>query len=166
MKSIAIFYASTSGHTKTLAQTISDKLDSSKIYDINITGPEYINDYTNIIFGISDREDLSMQEHWNEIWNDFLQIDFREKNVAIFGLGNQKNSKNNFVDSMYPLYKHLKESKANILGFTSTDKYDFIDSKACINGQFVGLAIDVEDKDHLNEIRINNWVEDLKKVFD
>ena len=166
MKSVAIFYASNLGHTKTLAQTLSNKLEGSKIYDINITGPEYINDYKNIIFGISDQEDFSMPEHWNEIWEDFIQIDFRDKNIAIFALGNQENHKNNFVDSMYPLYAHLKESEANILGFTSTDKYSFINSKACIDGQFVGLAIDIEDKDNLNEGRINNWIENLKKVFD
>ncbi len=166
MKSVAIFYASDKGNTKTFAQAISNKLEGSKIYDIHITGPEYINDYKNIIFGISDQEDLTMSKHWNEIWEDFIQIDFRDKNVAIFGLGNQINNKNNFVDSMYPLYSHLKKEGANILGFTSTNDYNFINSKACIDEQFVGLAIDVNAKYNVNEIRIHNWIETLKKVFD
>lgn len=165
MKNIAIFYASSTGKTKFIADEISIHLDELKEYNIRITGSEYMSDYSNIIFGISTWDGGSIQEDWKDIWDEFCEIDFKNKNVAIFGLGDQVKYPDKFVAAMKPLYDQLTKAGANVLGFTSTEDYTFKDSSAIINGQFVGLVLDLENQSELTSSRIEDWVKDLKKDF-
>lgn len=57
MKNIAIFYASSTGNTKAIAEQLSKNLDGIKEYNIKLTGCEYMRDYENLILGISTWED-------------------------------------------------------------------------------------------------------------
>jgi len=164
MKNIAIFFASNTGNTKAIANEISKDLEGIKEYDIKLTGCEYMRDYHNIILGISTWDNGQMQEDWEEIWNEFSKIDFKDKKVAIFGLGNQKKYKNNFQDAMGKLYKQLISSNAQVVGFTSTLGYEFESSEAVIENSFVGLALDLENQENNSE-RIKQWVENIKKEF-
>lgn len=165
MRNIAIFYASRTGKTKDIADEISKHLEEIKEYNISVTGSEYMIDYENIIFGISTWDGGSIQEDWEEVWDDFCKIDFSGKTVAIFGLGDQRKYKENFVDAMRPLYDQLINAGAKVIGFTSVEDYDFKDSKAQINNQFVGLVIDLENQSELTCSRIEDWVKILKKDF-
>ena len=165
MKNIAIFYASSTGKTKFIADEISIHLEELKEYNIRLTGTEYMSDYSNIIFGISTWDGGSVQEDWQKIWDEFCRIDFKNKNVAIFGLGDQKKYPNHFVSAMRPLYDQLKKAGANIIGFTSTEDYNFEDSNAIIDNKFIGLALDLENQSELTTPRIEDWVKTLKKDF-
>ncbi len=165
MKNIAIFYASTTGKTKCIADEISIHLDELKEYNIRITGAEYMSEYSNIIFGISTWDGGSIQEDWQKIWDEFSTIDFKNKTVAIFGLGDQKKYPDKFVAAMRPLYDQLKKAGANVIGFTSTEDYNFEDSNAIVNGEFVGLVLDLENQSEETTSRIENWITALKKDF-
>lgn len=166
MKNIAIFYASKSGNTKKVADLLSLGLDDIKEYDLTITHCEFMNDYENIILGVATYDDGNLQDAWKEIWDEFRHIDFVGKNVAIFGLGDQKNYPGHFCDAMGLLYDQVKMKGANIVGFTSTQGYDFSDSNAIINNdKFVGLVLDVENQKELTEQRVKGWIETLKKEF-
>jgi len=165
MKNIAIFYASSTGKTKFIADEISIHLDELKEYNIRVTGAEYMSDYSNIIFGISTWDGGSIQEDWQEIWDEFCTINFKNKNVAIFGLGDQKKYPDKFVAAMRPLYDQLKKAGANVIGFTSTEDYNFENSDSVINNEFVGLVLDLENQSELTTSRIEDWVTKLKKDF-
>lgn len=165
MKNIAIFYASSTGKTKFIADEISIYLEELKEYNIRVTGSEYMTDYHNIIFGISTWDGGSLQEDWQKIWDEFSKIDFKNKNVAIFGLGDQKKYPDKFVAAMRPLYDQLKKSGANIIGATSTEDYNFEYSDAVIDDKFVGLVLDLENQSELTSSRIQEWVKILKKDF-
>ncbi|WP_072681628.1 flavodoxin [Arcobacter sp. LA11] len=165
MKNIAIFYASSTGKTKFIANELSIHLEELKEYNIQVTGTEYMRDYSNIIFGISTWDGGSIQEDWKEIWDEFCEIDFSNKNVAIFGLGDQKKYPDKFVAAMKPLYDQLKSAGANVIGFTSTEDYNFKYSDAIEDGQFVGLVLDLENQSELTTSRIEDWVKSLKKDF-
>jgi flavodoxin I len=60
---------------------------------------------------------------------------------------------------------HKLTDKATIVGFTSTQSYNFDISLALKNDQFVGLAIDEVNQSALTQERISRWVELLKKSF-
>lgn len=165
MKNIAIFYASNTGKTKFIADEISIYLDELKEYNIKVTGSEYMSDYSNIIFGISTWDGGSIQEDWKKIWDDFCHIDFKNKNVAIFGLGDQKQYPDKFVAAMRPLYDQLIKAGANVIGQTSTEDYNFKDSNAVVEDKFVGLVLDLENQSELTSLRIEEWVKGLKKEF-
>lgn len=160
----AIFYASKGGNTQDIAQKISLSLDEIRIYNINVTGAEYIPDYKHLIFGISTWEHGQIQEEWKKIWDEFSNLDFTNKTVAIFGLGDQKKYPNEFADAMRYIYDDLIEHGATIVGFTSTKGYNFKSSKAVIeNDKFVGLVLDIENQNNLTNERIKNWTEEIRK---
>lgn len=165
MKNIAIFFASNTGKTKKVADEISKDLENIKEYNIQVTGVDFMIDYENIILGISTYENGEMQEDWQHIWEEFCHIDFTGKSVAIFGLGDQLNYPNNFVDAMGTLYNQLIHAGANVIGFTSIEGYDFKKSYALEKNEFVGLVIDPENQGDLTVQRVETWVENLKKDF-
>ena len=164
MKNIAIFYASNTGHTKKVADEISKHLDGIKQYDLNITACEYMQDYENLILGISTWEDGRLQDDWEHIWNEFSKIDFKNKKIAIFGLGDQKKYKNNFLDAMGKLYKQIINANGQVIGFTSTLGYSFEQSEAVIQNSFVGLALDIKNDKKYSK-KIEEWIDILKKEF-
>ncbi len=158
----AIFYASNSGQTKQVANKISFALDEIRVFDIAVTGSEYINSYKHLIFGISTWDHGQMQKDWQNIWKDFSNIDFKDKKVAIFGLGDQKKYPNEFVDAMRYIYDKLVSHGATIIGFTSTEGYDFNSSKAIVDDKFIGLVIDEDNQSHLTNKRIKKWTNEIK----
>ncbi|WP_417333811.1 flavodoxin [Halarcobacter sp.] len=164
MKNIAIFYASNTGNTKEIAKQISKSLDGIKEYDLKVTGCEYMQDYENIILGVSTWEEGRMQDDWEKVWNQFSKINFKNKKVAIFGLGDQKKYKNNFLDAMGKLYQQLIKANAQVIGFTSTLGYEFDKSEAVIKNSFVGLALDIENDENYSE-KIEDWTKILKNEF-
>ena len=83
----------------------------------------------------------------------------------MFGLGDQKGYPENFLDGVGIMAGILEEQGATLVGFTSTEGYDFESSRAARDNQFVGLAIDYENQGSLNNQRVTAWVEQLKKEF-
>lgn len=165
MKNVAIFYASNTGKTKDISDEISKHLEEIKEYNIKVTGCEYMQDYENIILGISTWEDGFLQEGWKKVWEEFKTIDFTNKTVAIFGLGDQKKYPNTFCDALRPIYEQLIQAKAKVVGFTENEDYNFKASKALVNNKFVGLVLDLDNQSELTIPRIESWVKDLKKDF-
>merc|ERR1719313_3328847 len=50
-------------------------------------------------------------------------------------------------------------------GSDDNHTYDFVDSKSCTDGVFLGLPLDFDNEDDLNEPRIAEWVGQLEKEF-
>ena len=66
---------------------------------------------------------------------------------------------------MGELYEKVKGKGCKVVGFVSTDGYEFDSSKAKDGSEFVGLALDQMNQDNLTEGRVSAWVEELKKQF-
>ena len=54
---------------------------------------------------------------------------------------------------------------AEVVGFTSTDGYEFHKSVAQRDNEFCGLALDFENQAKLNKERVKAWTDKLKKEF-
>ena len=53
-----------------------------------------------------------------------------------------------------------------LIGKWSTEGYEFDESLGCVDGEFLGLAIDYDNQDDLTEERIEAWVEQIKDLFE
>ena len=91
--------------------------------------------------------------------------DFKGRNFAIFGGGDQKGYPENFVDGIGIMTEFIEERGGIVLGFTSTEGYEFEGSRAQRGDQFTGLALDIENQAALSNERIEKWVGNLKKDF-
>ena len=71
----------------------------------------------------------------------------------------------NFQDAMGILEEKVSELGGTTVGYWSTEGYDFSESKAVRDGEFVGLALDEDNQSELTDDRIKTWVAQLKREF-
>ena len=64
------------------------------------------------------------------------------------------------------LAKPYMDNGGKLVGKWSTEGYEFDESLGCVDGEFLGLAIDYDNQDDLTEERIEAWVEQIKDLFE
>ena len=166
METIGIFYGSTYGMTKKSAEKIKKAFGRSKVdvYNLKDISVEDIKRYKNLIFGTSAWGIGEMQDDWEMTIDHLSEVDFSDKKVALFGLGDQKEYPESFVDGLGTLYCRLPD-KSCVVGLWPVDGYDFYFSLAAKDGKFIGLVLDDHNQDELSDERISAWVNQLKKEF-
>lgn len=165
METVGIFYGSTSGSTKEVAEKIQKALGkNAELHNIKDATSEMIASYKNLIFGTSAWGIGDMQDDWEDFIDDLSAVDFSEKKLALFGLGDQAEYPESFVDGLGTMYCRLPE-KSIVVGFWPTEGYKFYFSLAEREGKFVGLPIDEHQQPELTDQRIKEWVAQISKDF-
>lgn len=99
-------------------------------------------------------------------WYDGLKLlqgaNLSGKTIAIFGCGDCESYGDTFVSAMGELYNGLKGSGAAFIGRVPTAGYNFSDSEAVVDGEFVGLALDDVNEEDKTDERIDAWIESIK----
>ena len=164
MKKVGIFYGSTLGNCRKIAEKLQAELgaDNADLFDIESAKPADLKKYENLILGTSTWGVGEMQEDWENFAGQLDKIDMAGKKVAFFGIGDQVEWADSFVNGMGMLH-HRIEKNADVVGYTSMEGYDFEISLAVKNEKFVGLAIDVVNQDNLTDQRIKDWADQLRK---
>jgi flavodoxin I len=165
METIGIFYGSTSGTTKSVAEKLKKIFgNNAEIHDIKHTTNELIEKYTNLIFGTSAWGIGDMQDDWESFVDNLSEINFTGKKLALFGMGDQEEYPESFVDGLGTLYCRLPD-KSIVIGLWPTDGYKYYFSLADNDGKFVGLPLDDHNQPDLTEERLKNWTNQLKSEF-
>lgn len=161
-----IFYSFSSGKTQSVADRIVKEFESNiDVNDIEeIRGSKFL-EYDLIIIGVSTWFGGGLPDAWEDFLPEFKQAGFENKKVAIFGLGNQQGYPENFGDAISVLVELLEPKGAKIIGFTSTEGYEFDASKSIRGNQFMGLLIDEETQPELTVGRVKNWVKQIKEEY-
>ena len=100
-------------------------------------------------------------------WDEFLyetlpSRDLSGKKIGIFGLGDQESYSDNFCDAAGELYDCFTAVGAEVVGMTSTDGYNHVESKAVRDGKFVGMMCDEDNEYDKSSDRSTAWIEQLK----
>jgi len=161
----AIFYASSTGNTSNVAKMISDNLGGLDMFDLASDEVTKINEYDKVIIGASTWGEGELQDDWEEAWDEFADISFEGKTVALFGLGDQDGYPDEFLDAMGIIHDKIAETGGSFVGSWPVEGYEFDESKAVQNGEFVGLAIDEDNQDDLTEERVTQWCEQIKSAI-
>lgn len=167
MAKIGIFYGgSLKGSTYKTAKTICDHFGENivTLHNVNEATREDLENYRYLIFGTSAWGIGEMHQDWERFIDVLAEADLDEKKVALFGLGDQIEYPESFVDGMGTVFCRLPK-KENVVGFWPTKGYSFYYSTAEMDGKFVGLAIDEDSQPKLTEERISKWVDQLKNEF-
>ena len=158
----AIFFASSTGNTEEIAGKIHEKFEDFEIIDISRDGLSKMNECKSLIIGTPTWGEGNLQDDWEDCFEEFKEIDFSGKTVALFGLGDQDGYGDEFVNAMGTLYETVNENGAKIIGFTSTEGYEYDESTAQIDDEFVGLVIDEDNQSELTDERVDSWVKKIK----
>jgi flavodoxin I len=181
MKPIGIFYGTDSGTTRLIAKKIQRNL-KQRLVDTDVAKPVNVNRisaadlaaYDLLILGtptygegvLPGKESQNNEESWLEFLPQLEAADFTGKKIALFGLGDQEQYPEHFLDAMMDLYQVFSEAGATMVGSSAIEGFEFVSSRAVINDQFVGLALDQHLQHLLTDQRIDDWLEQILPVFD
>ena len=167
MNKTAIIYSFNTKKTEKIATLIQEGFNDPAIEMVNA---EEISDdlflsFDQIIMGVPTWFDGELPNYWDEFVPALEEMDLKGKKIALFGLGDQKGYSENFLDGVGIMAGILEAQDATLIGFTSTEGYEFESSRALRNNQFLGLAIDYENQGSMNKQRVAAWIEELRKEF-
>ncbi len=161
MKKIGIFYGSSVGNTRVVAEKLHDLLPDSDLYLIEKTKKSDIEKYNYIIFGTSTWGSGNLQDDFENFSETLKFVNLKNKQVALFGLGDQYTYPDTFCNGMGKLYEIIKDKGCIFKGQWPIDEYDFSDSVAIEGGMFVGLALDEDNEPDLSVHRLKEWIKTL-----
>ncbi|CAH0532674.1 Flavodoxin 2 [Vibrio stylophorae] len=164
---VGLFYGSSTCYTEMCAEKIRDILgaDLVQLHNVKDTPLSEMQHYDLLILGISTWDFGELQEDWGVVWSDLASLNLSGKVVALYGLGDQEGYGEWYLDAMGMLYQELAQSGAHFVGQWPTSGYHFDQSKAVVDGQFVGLALDEDSQYDLTDERLATWCEQVMISF-
>ncbi len=159
----AILYGSSLGNTQFVASKIHAYFPDAYISAVNDAAKLDLTQFDLIILGTSTWGMGSMQDDFDMFKTSLVRQNIEGKTFAIFGLGDQNTYPDTFCDGMGTLYDLLLPKKVNVIGQWPVDGYDFSESAAIINGEFVGLPLDEDNEPDLTDGRVEQWCKHLKE---
>jgi len=168
MSKVGLFYGTDTGNTERVADMIKDRLGDVEVFDVVSASVDDFSKFDKIILGQPTWYYGELQSSWDDFWNDFKTIDFTGKTVACFGLGDQADYSEYFLDAMGMMHDIAVENGATPAGYWSTEGYEFDESKGVTDdGEFfVGLAIDEDQQPELTAERVDQWCDQIKEEME
>ncbi len=164
MGKTGIFYGSSTGNTGNVAKTLAEKLDA-EIFDVSDNPAGKLAEFDNLILGTSTMGIGDLQDDWDSFLPSLAKADLAGKTVALFGLGDADMYADSFVDGMGTIYETIVDKGCKIVGQVDTGDYEFDESRAVVNGKFVGLPLDEDNASELTNSRIEKWVDEIKPAI-
>jgi len=172
MSKIAIFFGPLKGAVNRVADKVKDAIGEDKVVMVPVKDATVadIEKYDKIIFGISTVGSETWHATYsNPDWGKFLpeisKARYEGKTIAIFGLGDHVTYAPTFVDHIALLAKDLLKNGAELVGKVPAENYEYQDSKAVVDGKFLGLPVDEDFEPELTDERVKNWVEQIRPHF-
>ncbi|GAA5214884.1 flavodoxin [Corallincola platygyrae] len=174
MANIGIFFGTDTGTTRKVAKMIHKALGEDKAdkpLNINRVEADTLLAYDFLILGTPTLGEGQLPglscdcqaESWEEFMPTLEEMDLSGKKVALYGLGDQINYPNEFVDGLGELYDAIADAGAEIVGSWPADGYTFEESGALDeDGRFVGLVIDNDNQSDLTSDRVATWLAQLE----
>ncbi|MFI3290094.1 MAG: flavodoxin [Rikenellaceae bacterium] len=159
MSAITVIYGSTMGNTQSAAGSIASALSAHTVtkLDVSKASKEIFEGAEVLILGSSTWGLGDLQDDWESEIDTLRSSNLSGKKVALFGCGDADSYCDTFVDAIGILYEAVVEAGATVVGKTSTEGYGHSLSRAEVDGEFVGLALNDSDSD--NDSKIASWCE-------
>jgi flavodoxin I len=168
---VGLFFGSTTGVTEKIAFDIQAAWAVTGMAEVKPLNIGYVKDAANLlnydclILGVPTWNIGQIQDDWEILLSQLDKLDFTGKRIALFGIGDQINYSENFQDALGILGIRLRERGALLVGFWSTEGYNFIASTGVEGDQFMGLAIDEVNQPKETPERIERWIRQIVQEF-
>ena len=164
---IKLIYGSDTGNTELVTEDISKLLNEIEVTTVaDLTSEDW--DHDKFILGIPTWYDGELQSDWEDYFEEFQTIDFTNKTVAIFGLGDQLGYEEWFCDGIGILAEVILKNGGKVIGYTERDdSYDLDETPKSLvdDSTFYGLCLDEDNQPHETTERLKNWIEQIKNEF-
>jgi flavodoxin I len=174
MNKVGIFFGTDSGTTRLIAKKIARALKKrigddrvAKPVNINRTTPEGLLAFDRLILGtptygegvLPGKASRNSEESWLEFLPDLQGEDFSGRRIALYGLGDQEEYPESFLDAMRDLYDAFSAAGGELIGRSPIAGFEFKKSRAVEQDHFIGLALDQHLQHMLTDQRIEAWLD-------
>lgn len=162
VRSIGVFYGSTTGNTEEAADEITRVLckgSDANVRAISVSGtdPSKLFEFDALVLGCPTWDDGNLQCGWERFLQRMGELQMAGKPVAFFGSGDSLCYPETFQDAQGILAAEFRRRGARLIGSWPTEGYTFNASRGVENGRFFGLALDTDDAWSLTRSRIATW---------
>lgn len=162
---IGLFYGSSTCYTEMAAEKIRDFIgeDLVTLHNLKDDSPGLMEQYDLLILGIPTWDFGELQEDWEAVWSDLPGLNLQGKVIALYGMGDQGEYSEWFLDALGMLHDVLAPCGAQFVGRWPLEGYEFTSKKPLTadGQQFVGLALDDVNQFDLTDERIAQWCEQI-----
>lgn len=173
MSPIGLFFGTDTGKTRKIAKMIHKRYGDDALIspplNVNRITPADMLAYDRLILGTSTLkggrlpglDSTAQMEGWLEfvVKLDEANADFSGKTIALYGLGCQEKYPETFCDALGILHDFLAAHGAACIGAWPSSDYSFSASKAIgPDGNFVGLALDLDLENLKTDARLDDWL--------
>lgn len=171
MAQIGLFYGSSTSQTEYVAYDIRDMINARlgsqavAVYNVGSSELDRMLDYDCLILGIPTWDIGELQVDWDIKLPDLEALDLSGRKVAIFGLGDQYGYADTYLDAAGILAETVLAQGGELVGYTSTQGYDFGHSLFTEGDSFMGLALDEDHQPQLTKQRLEAWIAQVLEAF-
>ena len=161
---IGLIYGSDTGFTEDVGGRIARRFSalgcSVEVMEVVTYDSKKIESYDFVIMGIPTWDFGGIQSDWERSESKILETNLKGTVIALYGLGDQENYSEWFLDAMGWLHERVLEAGASVIGRWSAEEYDYVASLATNDDdtEFCGLAIDEHCQSELTDSRLDEWV--------
>lgn len=160
MSKVKVIFGSTTGNTERTAALIASIMGGEAVNVATASRDDF--DAELLIVGTSTWGCGDLQDDWLSSAGIIDTLDLTGKKVALFGLGDAMGFGDTFINGVGTLYRQLVSRGAEIIGKCDVSGYEYSDSSAVVDGEFVGLPLDDDNEPEKSESRIAAWCGKLK----
>ena len=164
---IKLIYGSDTGNTELVTEDITKLLDDIEVTTVADLTPEDW-DHDKFILGIPTWYDGELQSDWEDYFEEFKTVDFTDKTVTIFGLGDQLGYEEWFCDGIGILAEVVIKNGGKVIGYTKNDDtYELEEKPKSLvdDDTFYGLCLDEDNQPELTQERLEKWITQIKDEF-
>ncbi len=158
---VGIIYGSNQGNTQAVSEKVAEKLEAG-LFNISDLDLKEVEKLDFIIFASSTWGIGDLCDDWEMGLDKLDSLNLENKTISFIGLGDQMVYGSTFCDALRIIYDKIGAAKLNHVGLWPSDNYEYDDSQSIINGKFMGLIIDEDNEPEHTDVRINQWVEQLR----
>lgn len=165
---VGLVFGSDTGATEEITHSLIQKCEfwDIEVIDVRKLSEEdsgFFERFDFIILGLSTWYDGDLQSDWEDYFEKFKAVDFTDKTVAIFGLGDQYGYDDYFIDGVGMLAEVVLQNGGELIGSWPVKGYDFSESKALLDEEtFYGLALDEDNQPGLTTERLDRRIAQLQ----
>lgn len=160
MKSIGIFYGSSTGTTSDLAQKIASALgvDSANVMDVANADATAAAKYDVLLLGSSTWGLGDLQDDWESFLPKLKGENLSGKKVGLFGCGDASSYSDTFCAALGTIKAELANTGCTFIGAYPAEGYSYDETTAEENGQLIGLCVDDANESDQTEARMERWI--------
>ncbi len=161
---MVVVYGSSTGNCEDAAKHIAGAFMCDCIAAQD-AGKEVIAGNEHLILGSSTWGIGEMQDDFSYFLEMLKDSDLTGKKISLFGTGDSESFADSFVDAIGEIFEVVTEKGAEVQGFVPDSIYEYSESRAVHDGNFVGLPLDYDNDGGGVETKINAWVQELQEAL-